>query len=472
MRAIHVFDSPIRSFSPCDLPQATPLPRKTQKEGKIDLKINSNSSGNYEVLEGSFSSDDSIEHEDSFHRAPLTTFEHYSTFTRKPVEHVEDSHDLVSINMAVDFGHLQITRNFYVTLISVLTGITISLRQESPSSIHPKLEIYDKLAKDIMDQDIYHSFHVEIKVYFALQFESIRRRMGVHLEDLFDSLDPLINIEALKSAKRSAGKSGSFFLFTTDGKYILKTISHDDVKAMRSLGKGSVLEGNSNNYFEYLEQHSKTFLGRVLGAFRLRHAFFGSKLYVCLMENVNTCLDGSFRHLTYDLKGSSYSRSVLAKSSLRNFNPEEASGKILKDNDFKHIEQEICLSDEDYSRLVKQVEHDVNFLEERNLMDYSLLITISTQNSFSEFSFPNQKHRIYFGTNIHGHRVMMAVGIIDYFQQFTFGKKMELTMKKVFTRAAKDQISSQAPDIYASRFLCGVHNVFTNPSLRPSLRAE
>lgn len=58
----------------------------------------------------------------------------------------------------------------------------------------------------------------------------------------------------------SQGKSGSFFYYTADGKYMLKTIKYREYKFLRSILK---------DYYEYLKQNPKTLITKFYGLHKL-----------------------------------------------------------------------------------------------------------------------------------------------------------------------------------------------------------
>ena len=57
------------------------------------------------------------------------------------------------------------------------------------------------------------------------------------------------------------GKGGSFFLFTSDDKLIIKTMSQDDF---------NVFQDTSLNYFRYFEEKSHSLIAKIYGIFQFR----------------------------------------------------------------------------------------------------------------------------------------------------------------------------------------------------------
>ena len=93
----------------------------------------------------------------------------------------------------------------------------------------------------------------------------------------------------------SEGKSGSFFYYSADGKYMVKTISHTEHRFFRKILAG---------YYSHIVTNPDTMLVRFLGAHQIRfgkHSKIGSKsIYF---------FETPFKiQRRYDLKGSWYGR--------------------------------------------------------------------------------------------------------------------------------------------------------------------
>lgn len=96
----------------------------------------------------------------------------------------------------------------------------------------------------------------------------------------------------------SSGKSGSFFYYTSDSRFMLKTIRRDEFKLMKK-----ILE----RYYDHLTvENQDSLLSRIFGLhkvifYRKKHKM-QKKIYFCIMNNVFcTPLKIDYR---YDLKGS------------------------------------------------------------------------------------------------------------------------------------------------------------------------
>jgi len=66
---------------------------------------------------------------------------------------------------------------------------------------------------------------VEIEGYFIHQFKTLRLRDGVKCDSLLESLEPARNASCVFKAGEASGASGSFFFFSSDMKFIIKTMT-------------------------------------------------------------------------------------------------------------------------------------------------------------------------------------------------------------------------------------------------------
>jgi len=104
----------------------------------------------------------------------------------------------------------------------------------------------------------------------------------------------------------TSGKSGSFFYYTQDSRFVIKTIPKHEFKFMKSILK---------NYHEYLISNPQSLISKVLGIHKVffyrKKQKLKKKIYFCIMNNVfvtNKKVD-----LRYDLKGSTYGRRTIPK---------------------------------------------------------------------------------------------------------------------------------------------------------------
>lgn len=180
------------------------------------------------------------------------------------------------------------------------------------------------------------------------------------LRELFhlDAGDYLLSLTSqyILSELGSPGKSGSFFYFSGDYRFIIKTIRHSE-----HLFLLRILEA----YHDHVSKNPHTLLSRFYGLHRVKLPH-GRKIHFVIMNN----LFPPHRdiHETYDLKGSlvgrEYSESKAAQK----------KGATLKDINWLRRARHIELGPEKHKLFEAQLKSDVGLLQRLKIMDYSLLI--------------------------------------------------------------------------------------------------
>uniref|UniRef100_A0A8I5N920 Phosphatidylinositol 5-phosphate 4-kinase type-2 alpha n=1 Tax=Papio anubis TaxID=9555 RepID=A0A8I5N920_PAPAN len=228
--------------------------------------------------------------------------------------------------------------------------------------------------------------HFKFKEYCPMVFRNLRERFGIDDQDFQNSLTrsaPLPN--------DSQARSGARFHTSYDKRYIIKTITSEDVAEMHNILK---------KYHQYIvECHGITLLPQFLGMYRLN--VDGVEIYVIVTRNVFSHRLSVYRK--YDLKkkfaklwsltfGSQVFWSqrfhTLKRGPSKAFADgstvaREASDKekakelpTLKDNDFINEGQKIYIDDNNKKVFLEKLKKDVEFLAQLKLMDYSLLVGI------------------------------------------------------------------------------------------------
>lgn len=129
---------------------------------------------------------------------------------------------------------------------------------------------------------------------------------GISADEYLKSIGPenligsllMGNITSFKE-QCSTGKSGSFFYYTADSKYMLKTISHAEFERLKFILKP---------YYEHMVRYPQTLITRFFGLHKIKYVKEGGvqRIYFIIMANVfNTTRQ---IHVRYDLKGSKLGR--------------------------------------------------------------------------------------------------------------------------------------------------------------------
>ena len=171
-------------------------------------------------------------------------------------------------------------------------------------------------------------------------------------------------------AGEGAGRSGSFFFSTYDNKYIIKTMSYQELRKLLSMAE---------EYTEHFRNNPRSLICKIFGVFKVKIATT-SKVYLMLMENTLQFRDEANIDFIFDLKGSTVARK---------YNGKITQKTTLKDVNFLLAKKVnpllVNLRTEDRDTLMNALHADVRFLQGQKLMDYSLLLGIETRISDSPF---------------------------------------------------------------------------------------
>ncbi|KAL9551555.1 hypothetical protein PS6_004950 [Mucor atramentarius] len=271
---------------------------------------------------------------------------------RKPLEEDEDR---VLMGTRISEGHQN-----YILMYNMLTGIRIAVGRVSAKIDRPLVEqdfsAAHKLAFDVTGDELTPGakYDFKFKDYAPWVFRALRERFGI------DPADYLISLTSkyILSELASAGKSGSFFYYSRDYRFIIKTIHHTEHKFMRKILK---------EYHDHVSSNPDTLLCRYYGLHRVKLPH-GRKIHFVVMGNVLP--PNKDIHETYDLKGSTIGR----------FLPEEEIRKnpyaVMKDLNWEKRATKLQLGPLKRKLFITQLLRDVKLLVRMNIMDYSLMIGV------------------------------------------------------------------------------------------------
>lgn len=143
------------------------------------------------------------------------------------------------------------------------------------------------------------------------------------MSHLKESLNPFIeqNIKRIFASGEGMGKSGSFFFFSHDTNFLIKTMFSHELPSFQKLFK---------TYFEHINVCPQSILARIYGLYSVQMED-QDPVYLILMGNSKKC-DNDFIKKIYDLKGSMSKREV--------FKGLEKNTAVLKDKNLLHLKQE------------------------------------------------------------------------------------------------------------------------------------
>jgi 1-phosphatidylinositol-4-phosphate 5-kinase len=272
---------------------------------------------------------------------------------RKRKEDEDD--DRVVVGTKVDQNHVN-----WVTAYNMLTGIRFCVSRTNA-----------KMDRDLTDADFVakHKFSFDItgneltpSAKYDFKFKDYAPWVFRHLRSTFrlDPADYLVSLTSkyILSELGSPGKSGSFFYFSRDYKYIIKTIHHAEHKFLRKILR---------DYYNHVQENPNTLLSQFYGLHRVKIPY-GRKIHFVVMNN----LFPPHRdiHRTFDLKGSTIGR---------DFKEEELAANpraTLKDLNWLRRDLKLEFGPTKKKAFVEQMQKDVKLLQRLHIMDYSLLIGI------------------------------------------------------------------------------------------------
>jgi len=202
--------------------------------------------------------------------------------------------------------------------------------------------------------------HFKVKEYCPVVFRRLREIFGITEKDYVNSLCFSQPIRTDNS-----GRSGARFLLSFDERFVIKTLSSEDIAEVHEL---------LPKYHQYVVEHScKTLLPQYMGMYRL--TLNNSEHYMIVMKNV---FSPKHRVQTkYDLKGSTVQRDASDKEKKKDL-------PTFKDNDFVKANIKLHLDQNVREEFLTKLKNDAEFLAKLKLMDYSLLVGIHNSDLSSE----------------------------------------------------------------------------------------
>ncbi|KAL5046410.1 hypothetical protein BDW71DRAFT_66372 [Aspergillus fruticulosus] len=267
----------------------------------------------------------------------------------------EEDDDRVVVGTKVDRNHVN-----WVTSYNMLTGIRFTVsrinakmdRELTPADFEAK----HKFSFDITGNELTPSaqYDFKFKDYAPWVFRHLRSKFRLDPADYLMSLTS----KYILSELGSPGKSGSFFYFSRDYKYIIKTIHHAEHKLLRKI---------LPEYYKHVEQNPNTLISQFYGLHRVKMAY-GRKIHFVVMNN----LFPPHRdiHSTFDLKGSMIGREVSEEYI------KDHPRSTMKDLNWLRRNRQLECGPGKREFFLAQLKRDVELLKRLKIMDYSLLVGI------------------------------------------------------------------------------------------------
>jgi 1-phosphatidylinositol-4-phosphate 5-kinase len=286
----------------------------------------------------------------------------------------EEDEDRVIVGKKVDEGHVN-----WITAYNMLTGIRFTVSRTN-AKIDRELTDADftsrhKFSFDITGNELTPSakYDFKFKDYSPWVFRHLRAIFGLDPADYLMSLTS----KYILSELGSPGKSGSFFYFSRDYKYIIKTIHHAEHKLLRRILR---------EYYDHVVDHPNTLISQFYGLHRVKIPY-GRKIHFVVMNN----LFPPHRdiHQMFDLKGSTIGRDF--KEADLEHNPRAT----LKDLNWLRRNLHLEFDDKVKQLFVEQMKRDVALLQKLKIMDYSLLVGVHDLEKGNEENVREKTLRVF-----------------------------------------------------------------------------
>lgn len=272
--------------------------------------------------------------------------------------------------------------------------------------------------------------------YAPLIFEHIKQLHSISAKDYILSLGVEKIVQSLLignfsslEERMTTGKSGSFFFYSEDGKYMLKTLSKSEFMFLRSI---------LHHYLAHISSYPNTLIMLIYGMHKIIYPR-GAKqqrLYFVVLGNLFS--NDLEIHERYDLKGSTHGRLTSEK---------EDPSVARKDLNLLQRRAKIRLSPTQRETFLFQLTKDTEFLSLHRIIDYSLLVGIHyfTQGEVRPQVLPSSMFISEDGSCLY------QMGVIDTMTYYATRKKLEHCLRSCIHPG--NVVSCIPPHPYAQRFM-------------------
>ncbi|KAI0126337.1 1-phosphatidylinositol-3-phosphate 5-kinase FAB1 [Xylariales sp. AK1849] len=250
-----------------------------------------------------------------------------------------------------------------------------------------------------------------VKIFYAEQFDALRRKCGV-AHRIVESLSRCLKFDS------KGGKTKSVFLKTQDDRLMMKSLSPIETSAFLRFAP---------SYFgimaEALFHDLPSVIAKMLGFFQviIKNPVTNIEIKLDLLLMENLFYDRAPTRI-FDLKGSMRNRKIQSTG--------EQNEVLLDENMVEYIYESPLFAREHSKKLLRaSVWNDTLFLARQNVMDYSLMIAVDEA------------------------KKELVVGIIDCIRTYTWDKTLESWIKgRGFAGGGRNRPTVTSPKEYKSRF--------------------
>ncbi|KLO19345.1 SAICAR synthase-like protein [Schizopora paradoxa] len=248
----------------------------------------------------------------------------------------------------------------YVLMYNMLSGIRTCVSRCGAKISRP-LTDDDFKARHKFSFDIYGN-ELTPSAKYDFKFKDYAPWVFRELRENYFCIDPADYLVSLTGEYKlnellSPGKSGSFFYFSKDLRFIIKTIHHTEHKFLLRILK---------EYYTHVKQNPHTLISRFYGLHRVKLPH-GRKIHFVVMNNI---FPADKVYEKFDLKGSEVGREYPEEKAALALDP------TLKDLNWIKRGRSLELGPEKGALFEEQLRRDTELLKSVNVMDYSLLVGI------------------------------------------------------------------------------------------------
>jgi len=147
-----------------------------------------------------------------------------------------------------------------------------------------------------------------ISDYAFSKFRELRELDQITHQQIKESLSTTVNKEKVFKAGESEGKSGSFFFFSHDRKFIIKTMFQEELDIMIE---------SLRQYHDYIEQNPSSLIARIYGVYQVEMEGIVPVNLLVMRNTMQKLRRRNDITKIYDLKGSFKNRIVLPSQKLQ-----------------------------------------------------------------------------------------------------------------------------------------------------------
>jgi len=114
---------------------------------------------------------------------------------------------------------------------------------------------------------------IEIHEYAPHLFAMIREQETFSYKIMLDSFAPNNNRTGMRNFQEGSGKSSSFFFFTDNKRFVIKTLKDSELKLLTK-------KGLLQKYAEHLASHPRSILTRFYGVYKIKIRYALSMLII------------------------------------------------------------------------------------------------------------------------------------------------------------------------------------------------